>query len=737
MHPKMSLICPKNLNLSGSPGVFRRFLSAALVLAVFSVQPLAAQHTIAREWNEALLQTMQEDLARPHVQARNIFHFSIALYDAWAAYDDEAATYLLGKTVNGFSCPFSGVPRPADVDAARQEAISFAAYRLLSARFTHSPQGTGAVYRFREIMKSHGYDFRNYSFDYSSGSPAALGNYIAQCILQMGGQDGSNEENNYLDHQYHPVNPPLEVIVPGPGKVTDPNRWQPLKLNRAIDHDGYPVLECRCLGRPFSSLIDSLDENGRRRFTGTQDFQGSDWGQVKPFALKKQDQKIYRRDDHTYCLYNDPGVDFFPRLDTLKGSGTSKDYRWNYALVAAWSALLNPDDTTRWDVSPRSMGNVQRYPRNLAELPDFYGLQTGRNPDAGHALNPRTGQPYAPKIVPRGDYIRAAVQYWAEGPNAETPPGHWLALLNYCSDRPELVKKFNGKGRLMGDLEWDVKACFALGGALHDAAIATWGVKGWYDGARPITALRYMAARGQSSNPKLPSYHPAGIPLLPGRIELVKKGDTLAGPGNVNLGKIKFYAWKGPFAVDDPNAQTAGVGWILAENWYPYQPKTFITPPFSGFVSGHAAFSHSAAEVLTLLTGDAFFPGGLGEFTVYANNQFLRLEKGPAVDVPLQWATYRDAADQAGLSRVWSGANTPFDDIPGRLIGSAAGTAAFHLAETYFYKDRDRDGFLSYEDCDDNNAAVHPGATEQCDGLDNDCNGSIDDATPPCGGGGR
>src|SRR5690606_14640140 len=143
-----------------------------------------------------------EDLARPHVQARNLFHFSVALYDAWAAYDQEADPYLLGKTVEGFTCPCKGVPLPADVEAARREAMSFAAYRLLTARFTHSPQSTGAVYRFREMMQKHGYDFRNYSFDYSTGSPAALGNYIAQCILQMGNQDGANEDNNYADRGY-------------------------------------------------------------------------------------------------------------------------------------------------------------------------------------------------------------------------------------------------------------------------------------------------------------------------------------------------------------------------------------------------------------------------------------------------------------------------------------------------------------------------------------------------------
>lgn len=686
---------------------------AVLVFSMLFARSLDAQHSVAREWSEALLLSMQEDLAQPHVQARNLFHFSIALYDAWAAYDEEADTYLLGKTVGQFTCPCKGVPTPKDVEAARKEAISFAAYRLLTARFAQSPQSAGTAYRCREILQKHGYDPRNYSIDYSSGSPAALGNYIAQCVLQMGLLDGAGEARHYETPDYQPVNPPLAVTQPGPGALQDPNRWQPLKLNRAIDRDGYPMYECRCSGRAPSTMIDSLDPTGHR-ITSTQTFQGLAWGQVRPFALSGQALKIYRADGRESRLYYDPGSDFFPRLDTAHGSGASRDYQWSFALVAAWSGFLDPNDGVLWDVSPRSMGHVQDYPRNLTELRDFYDPETGRDPGAGYEINPRTGQPYAPQMAPRGDYIRTAVQYWAEGPDAETPPGHWLSLLNYIGDQPGLVKKFNGKGRLMTDLEWDVKAYFVLGGALHDAAIAAWGIKSRYEGVRPITALRYLAALGQSTDPRMPSYHPAGIPLLPGRIELVQKGDALAGPANEHLGKIKIYAWAGPFAVAPPTAlgapltQTANRGWILAENWYPYQPKIFITPPYAGFVSAHAAFSHAAAEALTLLTGDAYFPGGLGEFTVQANSDFLKIEQGPGVDITLQWATYRDAADQASLSRVWAGANAPFDDIPGRLIGAEVGVAAFQLAKIYFYQDRDHDGRLSFEDCDDNNPEPCP-----------------------------
>ncbi len=124
------------------------------------------------------------------------------------------------------------------------------------------------------------------------------------------------------------------------------------------------------------------------------------------------------------------------------------------------------------------------------------------------------------------------------------------------------------------------------------------------------------------------------------------------------------------------------MGWILATRWVPYQKPTFVTPAFPGFVSGHSTFSRAAAEVLTSMTGSAFFPGGLGEFVIPKGS--LTFEVGPTTDVPLQWATYYDAADQAGLSRLYGGIHIPTDDFAGRRTGSICGKAAWALATQYF-----------------------------------------------------
>jgi hypothetical protein len=108
-----------------------------------------------------------------------------------------------------------------------------------------------------------------------------------------------------------------------------------------------------------------------------------------------------------------------------------------------------------------------------------------------------------------------------------------------------------------------------------------------------------------------------------------------------------------------------------------------VTPAFPAFVSGHSTFSRAAAEVLTAMTGSAYFPGGFAEF-VAPMNGYLKFEKGPSRDVHLQWASYYDAADQAGQSRIWGGIHIQPDDFFGRRVGNQVGTAAFAKAVTYF-----------------------------------------------------
>jgi hypothetical protein len=124
------------------------------------------------------------------------------------------------------------------------------------------------------------------------------------------------------------------------------------------------------------------------------------------------------------------------------------------------------------------------------------------------------------------------------------------------------------------------------------------------------------------------------------------------------------------------------VGWVRAVEWVPYQLPTFVTPAFAGYVSGHSTFSRAAAEVLSAFTDSRYFPGGLYRWSVEPGE--LKNEAGPSTDVTLEWASYFDAADDAGISRLYGGIHVPPDDLEGRKLGAICGKDAWTLAQRYF-----------------------------------------------------
>lgn len=596
----------------------RSFLLVVLSILCAGVVVPAPVPSVARVWNEEILAAIRIDLPHPPVHARNLFHLSVAMYDAWAVYDHVAV-----------GCLYHKKHVATDSVSARREAISYAAYRILRERYALSRNAATTLAALDARMTALGYDKNNFSLD--SSTAVGVGNRVAGAVSSFFLEDGALQLRAYADLPadqggYVSVNPPLSAGTSGTSAI-DVNRWQPLIVANAFSQNGLPI-------------------------PSLQSFVGAQWIGVRPFALARAEGTQF---------WIDPGP------PPLLGGGSDAEFRNQVVGVIRRSSELTPDDGVVIDISPGVFGN------------NSLGFDDG----AGHTVNPTTSLPYPPNRVKRGDFARVLSEYWADGPSSETPPGHWNSLANSVTDHALFSKRFEGTGPVLDDLEWDVKLYLTLNAALHDAACAAWSLKRHYDGWRPITAIRYMGQLGQSSEPQNPSYHPNGLPLVPGLIERVTTETSRPGGRHVGLpvDAVVILAWAGHPV--NPANQHGGVRWILPSEWLPYQRKTFVTPAFPGYISGHSTFSRSAAEVLAAFTGSPFFPVGLGTHEIPAG-MFLSFESGPSQSMQLQWATYFDAADQAGLARQWGGIHPSADDLPGRKVGAQCGRGAWALARQYF-----------------------------------------------------
>jgi hypothetical protein len=162
-----------------------------------------------------------------------------------------------------------------------------------------------------------------------------------------------------------------------------------------------------------------------------------------------------------------------------------------YADTTGYRSVNTPDalrDPNRWQPLRGADGSVQTFLAPQWRLVQPFALTS--------AAQFRPGPPPqypAPRYAAEADAVRALsadltdrekviAEYWADGPNTETPPGHWSLLAQWVSARDR---------HTLGD---DVVLFFALGNALLDASIAVWDAKTAYDFVRPISAIRFLFA---------------------------------------------------------------------------------------------------------------------------------------------------------------------------------------------------------------------------------------------------
>ncbi|WP_143288245.1 DUF6851 domain-containing protein [Calothrix rhizosoleniae] len=228
------------------------------------------------------------------------------------------------------------------------------------------------------------------------------------------------------------------------------------------------------------------------------------------------------------------------------------------------------------------------------------------------------------------DEQKLVAEFWEDGGGTSFPPGTWMTFGQFVSARDD------------NTLDEDAQLFFGLGNAVFDAGIATWEAKTFYDYARPVRAIRDLSELG------------------------------LIGEFDTDLGGFVIDAWGGP---------GEGTQTILATDFLTYQtPGSDPSPPFAEYTSGHSAFSASAAEILKLFTGSDDF----GAFITFKPGE-SRFEPGvtPTDAVTLEWETFSEAADEAGISRLYGGIHFTDGDLNGRTLGQEVGATVFEKTQFF------------------------------------------------------
>ncbi len=232
---------------------------------------------------------------------------------------------------------------------------------------------------------------------------------------------------------------------------------------------------------------------------------------------------------------------------------------------------------------------------------------------------------------------KAIVEFMRDGPRSTGQSGHWLKFAMVVSTRDK------------NDLDRDVKLFFTVGNCALDTFIASWDSKRYYDSSRPWTLIRHY-------------YH----------------GKEIKG-------------WIGP---------GKGVASITGDDWRPYSPSTFVTPPFPGYVSGHSCISGGCAQILKLFTGsdECGFVASrhAGELTEqgFPCLQMQQLDGQPLVelvgvehascDIMLPIPSFSAAAEMAGISRVMGGYHIQSDNIAGQKLGRDVANFIWSKIQEYF-----------------------------------------------------
>lgn len=501
-----------------------------------------ASPSVSVRWDRVVQNAVINTSVGPTIASRAYAIMHTAMYNAWSAYSLDAVSTQTGDSLQ----------RPASehTDANKTEAMSFAAYRVLSELF---PEAESSLL-FDNLMTELGFDPSNDTTDPSTA--AGIGNLSADALMAFRRTDGSNQVNGYEDTiGYQPVNEDVD-------NIQNLEKWTPETV-------------------PFSTA-ETIANNSSR----LQKFLTPQWSVVTPFALESP--SALRPEAPESFLLVDATVDLEAGTITLAGESEAR--------VITADMVGEPGEAGKF-INQRFIEQAESVVQASAALTDIQKL---------------------------------IAEFWEDAGGTSFPPGTWHTFGEYVSARDS------------HSIDEDALMFFSLSNAIFDAGVATWEAKVFYDYVRPIRAIREL-----------------------GKLGLLNDG---------TVGTDEITSEQG-FVIEAWGGSAQGTRTILADNFLTYQtPDGDPSPPFAEYTSGHSSFSAAGAEILKRFTGGDDFGGSI-TFDI-GTSRFENLFT-PKEEITLSWDTFTEAADEAGLSRIYGGIHFEDGDLNGRALGRQVADAAW------------------------------------------------------------
>ncbi|PYM05685.1 MAG: hypothetical protein DMD82_10360, partial [Candidatus Rokuibacteriota bacterium] len=438
------------------PMSLRLMIRVTTFVAVL-VSVTSAWATVVSDWNAVALTEVRLSKSLrngPPMVARALAIAHTCMYDAWAAYDEfaVATTDVTGTRRR---------PPKERTDANKAKAISFAAYRCLRNLYPDGellPPLAQPSVRLKAMLVNQGYcdsdkkcdpDENNcQTFDpRKADQPAAacIGIIAAQAVIDARRDDGSNQYGDLAPVPCGPVNYP----------------WTPVTVTQLGGESPDPELQLLeplpCLGPrgtqtgPYADYDDLAADY--RHYVPSNPLMGF----CSPLLAVCPASDDYINPLLPWPYVVDPNH-WQPLVFSTHARQTFVAAHWERVTSFALTGGLLDSSADQFDdiltiPPPDCEKNSGQYQKDVDDIIQFSkDLDTGR------------------KLI---------VEYWADGPSSELPPGHWGLFAQFVSQRDNHT------------IDQDAKMFFAMHNASFDAGIVAWHIKRKYNGVRPITAVRF------------------------------------------------------------------------------------------------------------------------------------------------------------------------------------------------------------------------------------------------------